>query len=398
MASETRARAAAGASRLGPLKRVAIVAVALLSTLAVGCGAPAEFPEASSEPARSVAELLGEASDAEGFARATAPREFVFPADHGPHPEFRTEWWYFVGNVADRDGNRYGYQLTFFRNALSVAAPDVESGWAARDAWMAHFALTDAAGRRFASFERFARGALGLAGARAEPFAVWLEDWRAEAAGGSAPPFSLTAADGDVKIDLELIAEKPHVLQGDAGLSRKGLEPGQASYYYAYTRLATRGSLTVGGVTREVEGSSWLDREWSTSSLSAEQVGWDWFALQLDDGSELMVYRMRLADGGADVTSAATFVPPSGAARKLARDDVELEVLERWRSPQSGAVYPARWRIAVPAEGLEVEVEPLLSDQELRHSFRYWEGAVRFRGSRSGRPVAGRGYVELTGY
>jgi predicted secreted hydrolase len=335
--------------------------------------------------------------DAEGFARAEEPRIFDFPADHGSHPDFRTEWWYLTGNLDARDGRRFGYQFTIFRNAVSAARPERSSGWAARQVYMAHLALTDVASGEFHAFERFARGAAGLSGAGIEPFRVWLGDW--ELSGGDAPPpFSLRADAGDVELDLDLAAAKPLVLQGDAGLSSKGRQPGNASYYYAFTRLATSGRIRIGAETVEVDGSSWLDREWSTSVLEEGQSGWDWFALQLDDGTELMVYQLRREDGVADRTSSGSFVATTGNKTSLGVEDFEIEVLDWWQSRESGARYPSNWRVSVPGQSLDLHIEPVLREQELRLSVVYWEGAVDVVGTRRGVPVTGKGYVELTGY
>lgn len=360
----------------------------------LACGGGERPPEVRAS--LSVAEAL--AGGDEGFLLALEPRVFRFPADHGPHPGFRTEWWYFTGNLEAAGGRRFGFQLTFFRNQLVPQAPRRASPWAAEAVWMAHFALTDAAGRRFHAFERFARGAAGLAGARGGPFRVWLEDWRAVSSGDGFTPLRLEAAAGEVALDLTLEAAKPPVLQGDSGLSRKGPEPGNASYYYSLTRMPARGTVTVAGEAVPVTGLAWMDREWSTSVLSPGQVGWDWFSLQLDDGRDLMFYRLRRDDGSPDPRSAGSLVAADGSRRPLSADEVVLEVLERWESPASGALYPARWRLALPREGLELTVEPLLAGQELDLTFRYWEGAVAVTGASRGRPVSGRGYVELTGY
>jgi predicted secreted hydrolase len=344
-----------------------------------------------------VTALLG-GEDPGGFARATAPRDFRFPEDHGPHPEFRHEWWYFTGNLRAPGGRRFGYQLTFFRFALSPDLPDRGSRWGTNQAYMAHFAVTDAQGNRFRFFERTGRGALDIAGATARPFRVWLDDWSAEGADASTLPVRLRAAEGGTSVDLVLDSARPIVLQGDRGFSRKGTAPGNASYYYSMTRLATRGYVRVEGASFPVEGSSWLDREWGTSSLETGQSGWDWFALQLSDGRDLMFYRLRRGDGGADPFSAGTLVLPDGSFRPLSPDDVRIEVLDQWRSPESGARYPSRWRLRLPSESLELEVVPRVADQELRTAVRYWEGAVGVRGTSRGEPVEGDGYVELTGY
>jgi predicted secreted hydrolase len=354
----------------------------------------------------SVAETLGSA-DTAGYARAVEPPDLVFPRDHGPHPAFRHEWWYFTGNLSTvgPTGSRreFGFQLTIFRNALRPdSAAGVASEWSTRQAFMGHFALTEITDGGFHAFERFDRGAVGLAGARADPVRVWIGDWSialdgSDPAAGEYPTFTIRAEEGGVGLALDLVAEKPVVLQGDRGLSPKGPEPGNASHYYSFTRLRAGGTVTTPGGTRAVQGFAWLDREWSTSALSPGVVGWDWFALQLDDESELMVYRLREEDGGTAPFSAGTFVGPEGRVTKLGADDFALEASGRWTSPRGGA-YPSGWRIRVPSLSLDLEVQPRLPDQELDLAFRYWEGAVEVRGRSDGATVAGRGYVELTGY
>jgi predicted secreted hydrolase len=356
-------------------------------------GSTAERPRVRAR--LSLAGTLGGGA-APGYARAVAPRAFAFPRDHGPHPEYRTEWWYFTGNLETPAGRRFGYQLTFFRSALAPVAPRRPSAWATNQVYMAHFALTDAAGERFHHFERLGRGALGLAGARAEPFRVWLEDWTA-AASAASQDLRLRAAEGGVALDVSLVQLKPVAAHGDRGLSRKSAEAGNASYYYSLTRLESRGTITLGSSAFPVRGLSWMDREWSTSALGPAQVGWDWFALQLDDGRDLMIYRLRLRDGSIDPFSSGTLVAADGAVQRLARDDVAIDVGGNWRSPRDGTRYPARWRLRVPKARLDLEIRPLLADQEVDLSFRYWEGAVTARAVEGG-GVQGRGYVELTGY
>ena len=361
-------------------------------------------PRTPDEPALSVAETLrtgGPGADA-GYSRALAPRPFSFPEDHGSHPGFRTEWWYFTGNLAAAGGERYGYQLTLFRSALAPADAARPSAWGTRQGWLGHLALGDARRGTFRAFERWGRESLGLAGARAEPLRIWLRDWSAEGLGPGGFPLRLRAAaneDGGYGLDLRLDEGKAPVLQGDRGLSRKSAEPGNASYYYSLPRMPTRGELTLAGRRVAVSGLSWMDREWSTSSLGRGQVGWDWFALQLDDGRELMLYRLRRADGSPDPASTGTLIERDGRTRSLAAAEASIDVLDRWTSPDSGARYPAAWRIRIPAAGLDLRVVPLLAGQELRLSFRYWEGAVRVTGTAEGaRPLNGRGFVELTGY
>jgi predicted secreted hydrolase len=368
--------------------------LSLIALLLAGCaGQQPSLPSARI----SAIEAVG-GSGAEGFAKATEPREFAFPRDHGPHQEYATEWWYCTGNLDTGEGRHFGFQLTFFRFGLAPEAPERASDWAASNIYMAHFALTDVAGNRFFAFDRFSRGAAGLAGAAGEPFRVWLEDWSAAGAGAGALPMRLTAAQGDAAIDLVLDGGKPPVLQGDRGLSQKGAEPGNASYYYSLTRMPTRGTVRVGGQAFEVTGLSWMDREWSTSSLDADLAGWDWFALQLSDGREIMYYQLRDKSGAALSWSSGTVVAADGSAWRFGRDDIRLEVLGTWQSPRNGARYPSSWRVQIRAAELDLHVTPYLQDQELPLATIYWEGASRVEGTSSGQAVGGNGYVELTGY
>jgi predicted secreted hydrolase len=227
---------------------------------------------------------------------------------------------------------------------------------------------------------------------------VWLGDWAAEGRPPDGEPFRLRARDGGVAIDLSLGSVKPAVLHGERGLSRKGEEPGNASYYYSLTRMPTVGQVRVDGRAVPVEGLAWMDREWSTSALGPDLVGWDWFALQLDDGRELMVYRLRRRDGTIAAASRGTLIAADGLPRDLDPDGTDVATLDHWTSPRGGTRYPARWRVRVPAVGLDLVVTPLLPDQELDLAVRYWEGAVRVGGTAAGRPVGGAGYVELVGY
>jgi predicted secreted hydrolase len=430
----------------------------LAAAMAAACSSSptGEGAETGRPAALSVLDALGSAgaragSDDRGFERAMAPRTFSFPADDGPHPTFRSEWWYWTGNLDGTDGRRFGYQLTIFRMALTPGPPPARpSPWASSQVYMGHLAVTDVSGRRFLAAEQVARGALGLAGATAAPFRAWVLGWTAAGpssrppAGSpspsqspsptptppSAPPAmavstspgrlgltplvlraSGTSGGTELGIDLTLAAGKPLVLHGDGGLSRKGQAPGNASYYDSLTRMPTRGALSIAGRTFQVTGDSWMDREWSTSALEAGEVGWDWFALQLADGRELMFYRLRRApasdphaDGSSavgdasDPASSGTLVDAAGGARHLSSDDVRITAIGTWTSPHSRTRYPARFQVEVPSEGLALVVTPLIPDQELNLSFRYWEGAVGVSGSAAGRPISGRGYLELTGY
>ncbi len=332
-----------------------------------------------------------------GFARATAPREFVFPQDHGPHPEYAIEWWYYTGNLDSAQGRHFGYQLTFFRIGLTATPAVRASDFATSNIYMAHFALTDVTNQKFYAFERFSRSAAGLAGAQGQPFRVWLEDWSATGAGADGLPMRLQAAQDDVAIDVTLEGGKPVVLQGDRGLSQKSDEPGNASYYYSLTRMPTRGTIRAGAETSDVSGLSWMDREWSTSSLGANAVGWDWFAVQLSDGRDLMYAQLRDASG-ATIYSDGTLVDQAGSARRLARSEVALEATGEWTSPRSGGRYPSGWRLRIASQALDLTLTPYLADQELPLTTVYWEGAVKIAGTAAGAPISGNGYVELTGY
>jgi predicted secreted hydrolase len=261
---------------------------------------------------------------------------------------------------------------------------------------MAHFALTDVSANKFYYKERFARGAAGLAGANSPPFQVWLYDWKVEQI--AEDDYQLYAADESIVLDLLLHDLKGPILNGNQGYSQKGPQSGNASIYISQTRLETKGTIRIDQNIFNVVGLSWMDHEFSTSALSDDQVGWDWFALQLNDGSELMLFYLRKQDGSVDPFSSGTYIDPEGGTINLDRDDFEIEVLDYWRSPHSKAEYPSQWKISVPSLKIDMVVNPYISDQELNLTFTYWEGAVRFRGEENGKIIAGNGYVELTGY
>lgn len=342
--------------------------------------------------------LLNADTDA-GFSMATGPRIFEFPRDHGPHPDFRNEWWYMTGNLDAADGRRFGFELTFFRFAVAPEPAASESAWRTNQVYIAHFAVTDADGKTFYVAERFSRGALGLAGADTNPFRVWIDDWEmaSTTAEGDREEWRLQANDDDFALSLQLVAEKAAVLNGDEGLSQKSAVIGNASYYYSITRWQTEGQMRLGDEVFTVSGLSWLDREWSSSSLGSDQKGWDWFALQLSDGSELMFYNLRKTDGSQDVHSAGTWIFADGRSRHLDRNEVSVSVTKEWTSPKGGS-YPSAWDIRIPQFGLTLSLAPVLDDQELFTTVRYWEGAVDVEGTHREAKVTGRGYVELTGY
>jgi len=316
--------------------------------------------------------------------------EFSFPRDHGAHPDYRTEWWYFTGNVSSGP-RRYGFQLTFFRLSTRSGV----------QLYMAHFAVSDLERGAFFAYERFGREDLRTATARASPFVVGVGGWRAAVSGNGAgsdalSPVELVASAPGAAIDLILRPSKPVVLQGDRGFSRKGETAGAASYYYSIPRWQVQGTVRGGAGPVTVEGTAWLDREWSSSALESDQDGWDWFGLQLDDGTELMLYRIRRSDGTIDRHSAGSFVRRDGTTRRLERKDFRAAVLETWATP-GGARYPLHWRLTVPGLELVLDVKAAFPGQLWQRSIEYWEGVVSVTGARKSRGVTGRGYVESTG-
>ncbi|MEX0707631.1 MAG: lipocalin-like domain-containing protein [Woeseia sp.] len=347
-----------------------------------------------------MSDLLGSPRES-GYRLALEPRVFEFPRDHGPHDGYRNEWWYLTGNLDTSSGRRFGYELTLFRFALSPDPPPAQgSAWATDSIHIGHFAITDVERGAFHVAERQARAAAGLAGAERDPFRVWLYDWSIQlfpGNSGDADRWQVSAADGANRLDLSLEPARPPVLQGDNGLSQKSADPGNASFYYSIPRLTTSGTLQVDGTRYEVSGTSWLDREWSSSALADDQAGWDWFSLQLEDGTDLMYYQLRKKDGSTDAYSAGTLMPPDEAPVPLAPEDVQLSVLAHWDSP-AGGQYPNEWRFVVPQASLDLHIRPVLRDQELDTWVRYWEGAVDISGTLGNTPLNGRGYVELTGY
>lgn len=373
-----------------------LIAILILVGIGVGiwawlCPAPSVSAVSASLIASNDAPL-----DTTGFATATDPNGMTFPDAFGPHPDYQTEWWYYTGNLQTAEGRPFGFQFTIFRRALTPNAPERTAEFATNDVYMAHFTVTDGEAGEFYATERFQRGAAGAAGAAASPYQVWLDNWEVIESGEGV--YTMKATAEEVAIDLALTALKPPARNGNNGLSQKADAPGNASYYYSQTRLETAGTVTVQGQSYEVTGFSWKDHEYGSSTLAANAVGWDWFSLQLSDNTELMYYQIRTDDGGLEPNSLGSYINEVGSVTALKRDDFEAEAIDTWTSPATGGVYPVKWRLRLPEQGLDLMITPLIPNQELNVSVVYWEGAVLVEGTRNGQPISGRGYVELTGY
>jgi predicted secreted hydrolase len=354
------------------------------------------YEPASGETLSAHTQLDIPAQDTSGFARAIEPWDWQFPRDHGAHPAFQTEWWYYTGNAATATGRRFGFQFTIFRRAIAPLAHASASEFRANDMYMAHFTISDTANADFYHDVRYARGGAGLAGATVEPiYRVWLEDWQVIAKDDNANKTQISAASAGFAIDLHLYQLKRPALQGDKGLSPKSGEIGNASYYYSLSRLLTEGTITIGDQTHDVSGTSWMDHEFSTSALGENARGWDWFGLIFEDNTELMVGQIRQIDGSIEPTFGGLYIYGDGSARYLDSADFSIVVTDTWRSPHSEAEYPAGWAMTVRGEdGFSIVIRPLQADQELHSAdIVYWEGAVEISGDKSG-----YGYAELTGY
>ncbi len=333
-----------------------------------------------------------------GYARADHVRPLQFPQDQGPHPDFQTEWWYYTGNLDAADGRHFGYQLTFFRRAITSTATVRNSNWATNQVYFAHFALSDVKNNSHFATERFSRGAAGLSGASASPYHVWLENWQVMSLNADGSRVQLKAEDSGRVVDLTLEEDKPLVLHGDHGLSQKSEGVGNASYYISNTRLKSEGVITTNGETVSVSGLSWMDHEFSTTELGPNAVGWDWFSIQLSDQRELMLFQIRQKDGSIDPFASGTWVEPDGSTKNLKREEFNVRVLATWKSVKSSATYPSRWEITMPSADIQLTLEPYIADQEMNVSLVYWEGAVKIGGRSNGASVNGNGYVEMTGY
>jgi predicted secreted hydrolase len=325
---------------------------------------------------------------------------FEFPRDHGSHPEFRTEWWYYTGHLETGSGRRFGFEVTFFRVGTAVADTRAGTEWDLRDIYLAHFALTAISDGEFRFYEKLNRSSRFVAHARRGDLDVFNEGWSTSvAADGS---IHLRASESGDSIDLRLMSQKPPAIHGRDGISVKAEGDGHASHYYSLTRLEVTGTVGTGGRTEGCTGEAWMDHEFGSASLREYQQGWDWFSIQLDNQNELMLYIMRRVDGTPDNTSSGSIILSDGRVIHLERDDFSIEAKRSWKSPRSGAVYPLDWEITIRPFDVSLRLREVLRNQELvtdrSTRITYWEGAVDVTGRFGGTVVSGHGYVEMTGY
>src|SRR6266487_2356566 len=332
-----------------------------------------------------------------GFVAADGSRPLTFPADFGAHPDFRTEWWYYTGNLQTSDERHFGFELTIFRVGLlppTVALPN-DSDWSSRDVYFAHFAVSDISSNHFYAFQRYSRPGPGLAAAQSDPYHVWLEDWNITESSPSV--YRLEAEQEQIALDLTLTDEMGVVLHGENGYSRKGKSASNASYYYSQPRLRADGSVQVNGIQYAVTGLVWNDHEFSSGVLDDNQIGWDWFSLQFEDGPALMLFQLRERGGAISDSASGTFIAADKTSQPLHKSDFEIAVLDKWHSPRTQGVYPSSWQIQIRKPDCLLEVKPWMADQEINFPpVTYWEGAVHFAGNCNGAPVRGNGYIELT--
>src|SRR5579872_989493 len=343
-----------------------------------------------------------DSQDESQYAVALPGYRYEFPRDHFDHPAYQTEWWYYTGNVTSANGRHFGFELTFFRQGVNRDATKMNS-WDVRDLYLAHLALSDLDGGHFFHTERTNRAGPGVAGISAKDGRTWNGNWQIQWKGDEQ---ILQAIDPQFELRFTLKSEKPPVIQGENGVSQKAAGTGHASHYISLTRLATDGTITLGGKSIDVTGLAWMDHEFFTHQLERDQIGWDWFSVQLDDNTELMLFRIRRKDGSVDPFSAATFVDGHGQTTHLRSTDFSLTPTGgTWTSPATKATYPIHWRIAVPKLGLDLEVKTALQSQELvggpgngTLTPSYWEGAVSYEGTHANSKIRGAGYLEMTGY
>lgn len=330
-----------------------------------------------------------------GWAPALPGWKYEFPRDHGNHPDFKTEWWYFTGNLEAADGREFGYQLTFFRQGVRPPGDGLvpQSRFVTSHIKFAHFTVSDLRNKKFHFFQKLSRGAYDEAGFADGDRLAWIDDWQMKLKPGGG--FLISAKTDGVSINLDLAEAKAPVIHGKDGVSQKSTGEGRGSHYYSLPSLTTTG--TVNGFP--VTGKSWFDHEWASNQLGEDQVGWDWISLHLDDGSELMLFQLRKKDGTRDEHSSGTLVGADGTATPIGIGDFTLDPVEFWTSPETGGKYPIAWRITIPGRALELDLRAAMPDQELRlKPIVYWEGVVRVSGKSRGAPVSGKGYLEMTGY
>ena len=321
---------------------------------------------------------------------------YEFPSDHFSHPDFKTEWWYFTGNLEAHDGREFGFQLTFFRQGIQ-RGHDGATRFSVRDIKLAHFAVTDLDRNKFRFAQKISRGAFDEAGFTKGDRIAWIDDWSLDVSDDGT--FLIKASDLGFALDLHLTPRKAHVLHGENGVSQKSAGEGRASHYYSFTRLEADGRLILDGNEIPVRGWSWFDQEWATNQLTEEQTGWDWLSLQFQDNTELMLFQIRLKEGGRDPFSHGTWVDSDGNTVPIKNEDFELVAGKTWRSGQTEGEYPVAWKIRIPKLQLELDVTAAMNEQELVLSpIAYWEGSVRANGNRGTTEVKGRGYLEMTGY
>ena len=334
---------------------------------------------------------------------------YEFPRDHFNHPGYQTEWWYYTGNLRAPDGHRFGFELTFFRSGIhlpervgSVPAIFPAPVWQPDPLYLAHLALSDLDGHKFFHTERLNRAGPGLAGASLEQRRVWNGNWQVRWPSLNNSDQQLQAVCDRLTLLLNLRPVKPPVINGQNGISQKGLQPGEASHYISFTRLLADGTLDWHGTRLKVDGLAWMDHEFFTEPRNPALAGWDWFSIQLDNNQELMIYRLRQKSGEPDPFSSGTYVDAKGTPHFLKSSEFSLEPAANWRSSRSGATYPLAWKISVPSLGLNLSETTAMKDQELfssnAFSPTYWEGAVAYSGTMQQHPVQGSGYLEMTGY
>ncbi len=336
---------------------------------------------------------------AQNYRVALPGYHYSFPRDHFNHPDFETEWWYYTGNLQSVDGHRFGFELTFFRQAVSRDLSNL-SAWDVQDIYLAHLALSDLTDGHFYHVERTNRSGPGVAGVDETAQRIWNANWNIQWKGSDQ---ELQAISDNFDLRFSMRSEKPPVIHGENGVSQKAEGAGRASHYISLTRLDTKGTITLNAKTISVSGLAWMDHEFFTHQLAPDQAGWDWLSLQLEDRSELMLFHIRRKDGSIDPFSAGTYIDPQGNSAHLRESDFILQPTgETWESRASGARYPVQWKISVPRLGIELEAKTPLPSQELASGSRftptYWEGAIVLHGKRSGSPIGGSGYLEMTGY